>query len=188
MEDSFVLPGKGKSPVEVLHQGFKVAGSGSVDSTCPPFILDDPTVPIHKEHVAALAEQKDVVGMSPAITHDSVDLCPGIVGVIAVVAQGKINGGTRGGFDAGDIVLLLEVSLGDADGAATWYILTTGVFALIAGRIIAFIFCLNKTRGSQQEKGHAHEEKDNRQDTRFLPHSFLFLSQTPLPGKARKEA
>ena len=187
MEDSLVLLGKGKSPVEVLHQDFKVAGSGSVDSTCPPFILDNSTVPIHKEHVAALAEQKDVVGMGPAITHDSVDLCPGIIGVIAVVAQGKINGGTSGALDAGDIILLPEVSLGDADGAATWDILAT-VVALTAGRIRAFVFCLNKTRGSQQENGQAHEKKDHRQHTRFPPHFLLFLSQTSSPGKARKEA
>lgn len=126
MEGGTIFLTESKSAVGVASQGFKVAGGGSVGPTRPSFVFGDSTIAVHAEHVAALAEQKNVVGMVPAIAHDSICLCMGTVGVVGVVGQIKINSRAVGILDGGNVDLFLQVTPGERDGTSSTALSTTG--------------------------------------------------------------
>ena len=84
-EDGPVLLSERKGAVGILDQGLEVAGGGGEGPSWPELIFGDQAVAVHAEHVAALAEQEDVVRMGPAITHDRVHLCTGSVSIVGVI-------------------------------------------------------------------------------------------------------
>jgi len=126
MENGLVFLCESKSAVGVSYQGFKVASGGSVTPTWPPSVFTDSTVAIHAEHVSALAEQKNVVGMVPAIAHDRIRLCMRTVGIVGVVGQIKINSRAVGILDGGNADLFLQVTPGERDGTSSTALSTTG--------------------------------------------------------------
>lgn len=80
--------------------------------------VGDLSAAVHAEHVPASAEEEGIVGMGPAIPQTWVEPRPGPVGVIGIIGEGKIDRSAAiAPLETGDLIVVIEVALGEADGA-----------------------------------------------------------------------